>query len=100
MNKAIRIVLIDGRELARYGLRHILESEEDMNIVGDYASAEEALSETPRHRQDITLMGTQLPEMNWVEATRNLKRSRLNLGGDIIILAESAGHRSHAGFHS
>jgi len=44
MNKAVRIVLVDGYELFRHGLRYMLESEEDMQVVGDYASAEEAVA--------------------------------------------------------
>ena len=44
MNKAVRIVLVDSRALVRHGLRYMLESEEDMQVVGDYASAEEAVA--------------------------------------------------------
>jgi len=96
MDKAIRIVLVDGRELIRYGLRRILESEEDMQIVGDYASAEETLFETIRLRQDIVLMSTQLPGMDWLEAIRSLKRSGSNSDGEVIILSESVDYRVEA----
>lgn len=96
MNKAIRIVLVDEHELVRQGLRGMLELEEDMKIVGDYASAEEALTEMARFRNDIVLMGTQMPGMNMIEATRNLKRSGLNYGGDVIILAESMAYQAEA----
>ena len=89
MNKAISILLVDGHELVRLGLRHMLESEEDMRVVGDCASAEEALSEIARLHQDIVLMGTQLPGMNWIEATRCLKGNRPKSGGDVILLSES-----------
>lgn len=89
MNRAIRIILVDGRELVRQGLRRMLESEEDMQVVGDYASAEEALFEMARLYQDIVVMGTQMPGMSWLEATRSLKKSGPGHGGDVIILAES-----------
>ncbi len=94
--KDIRILLVDGRGLMRQGLRHMLETEEDMKVVGDYASAEEALIETVRLHQDIVLMSTQMPGMNWLEATRHLKRSGPGHGGDIIILAESLDYRAEA----
>ncbi len=94
--KGIRIVLVDGRELVRQGLRHMLEVEEDMKVVGDYASAEEALAEMARLHQDIVLMGTQLPGMNWIEATRSLKRNKPNPCNAVIILAESGGYRVEA----
>jgi DNA-binding NarL/FixJ family response regulator len=95
-NKAIRIVLIDGRELVRRGLRHILELEEDIEVVGDYASSEEALSEMPGLHQNIVLIGAQLPGMDGIEATRSLQREGLNSGGDVIVLAESADYQAEA----
>lgn len=92
-NKAIRIVLVDRREFVRQGLRGMLEPEEDMWVVGDCASVEEALSEIPRLHQDITLMGTQMRGMNMIEATRKLKRNGLNHNSNVIILADSADYR-------
>jgi len=94
--KAIRVILVDGRELVRHGLRHILESEEGMKVVGDYASAEEALFEMARFPSNIVLMGTWLPGMNWLQATRSLKRNNLHSGVDVIILAESGHSRDEA----
>jgi len=73
----------------------MLEAEEDMKVVGDYASAEEALTEMAKLHQDIVLMGTQMPGMSWIEATHNLKRNRLNTGA-VIILAESENYRAEA----
>ena len=95
-NRAIRIVLIDRREFVRQGLRGMLESEADMRVAGDYASAEEALSEIQRLHQDITLMGTQMSGINMIEATRRLKRNNPNNSGDVIILADSMDHRDEA----
>jgi DNA-binding NarL/FixJ family response regulator len=96
MNKVIRIVLVDGRELVRYGLRHMLESEEDMKVVGDYASAEEALFEMIRLHGEIIIMGMWMPGMSWLEATRSLNRNSLYSGVDVIILAESEHYRAEA----
>jgi len=96
MSKAISIIIVDGHELVRHGLRHMLESEEDMKVVGDYASAEEALFEMVRLRYNIVLMGTWMPGMSWLEATRSLKRNKLYFGVDVIILAESGQYRAEA----
>ena len=43
--KRARILLVDGDEVFRLRVQHILEQEEGMEIVGDFASAEEALKE-------------------------------------------------------
>jgi len=96
MNKAIRIVLIDGSELVRHGLRHMVEPEEDMQVIGNYASAEEALIEMARLPYDIVLMGTKMPGMTWIEATRSLKRTGQHRDGEVIILAESLDYRAEA----
>ena len=96
MNKDIRIFLVDGRELVRHGLRHMIEPEEDMMVLGDCADAEEALIETIRLHQNITLIGTHMPGMNAIEATRRLKRDRLNHGNEVIILGESADYQAEA----
>lgn len=96
MNEDIRIFLVDGHELVRHGLRHMLEAEEDMMVLGDCADAEEALIETIRLHQNITLIGTHMPGMNAIEATRRLKRDRLNHGNEVIILGESADYQAEA----
>jgi len=96
MSTIIRIILVDGRELIRHGLQHMLEPEKDMKVVGNYASAEKAFCEMPKLNPDIMLMGTQLPGMDWIVAIRSLKRYGVNSGGDIIILAESPSYRIKA----
>lgn len=96
MRKAISIVLVDGHELTRHGLRSLLEEEEDMNVAGDYYSLKEALSEMARSRQDIILIGTHLTGMTAMEATRILKRNRPNTNAEVIFLAESMDYLAEA----
>ncbi len=96
MKNDIRILLIEHNELVRYGLRRILEPEVDIEIVGDYANAEKALSQLKIFSPDIVLMDTQLSGMNGIEATRHLKRNGLDYNGDVIMLAESVDYRVEA----
>ena len=96
MKKDIRILLVDNHEPVRHRLRRILESEEDMEVVGDCANAEEAFSKIARLRPDIVLMDTQMPGINAIEATRHLKRNELDYDGDIIMLAESVDYQVEA----
>lgn len=94
--EAIRILLIDGHELVRYGLRRMLEQEEDMQVVGDCANAEEAFPQMGTLSPDIVLMDIHMPGMNGIEATRCLKRSGQAGNTDIIILTEDASYRAEA----
>ena len=96
MKEIIRIFLVDNHELVRHGLRHMLEPEEDIEVVGDYASAEELFHQLETLSPDIVVMDANMPGMNGIEATRNLKRNGLPCDTDVIILAESANYRTEA----
>ncbi len=96
MSKDIKIMLIDGQEIVRYGLRSMLEQEEDMEVVGDCSNAQEAFSKIARLCPDIVLMDIQMPGMKGIETTRSLKRSGVDYGGGIIMLAESLDYRVEA----
>jgi len=96
MNKDIRIMLIADQKLVRYGLRSMLEQEEDMEVMGDFASAEEAFPNIIRLRPDIVLIDAKMLGMNGIEATRYLKGTELNYGGDVIVLAECMDYQAEA----
>lgn len=96
MNKDIRIMLIADQKLVRYGLRSMLEQEEDMVVVGDFASAAEAFSEIAGLHPNIVLVDAKMPGMNGIEATRYLKRTALNYEGDVIVLAECMDYQAEA----
>jgi DNA-binding NarL/FixJ family response regulator len=72
MKKDIQILLVDDHEVVRDGLRHMLEQEEDMGIVGDCSSAEEALFLTEITSPNIILMDIKMPDVNGIELTRRL----------------------------
>ncbi|NQT48323.1 MAG: response regulator transcription factor [Chloroflexi bacterium] len=89
MKRQIEVLLVDDHEVVRQGLRRILESAEDIKIVGDCSNAQEAFAQIIELCPDIVLMGTQMPGMNGIEATRHLKKNGMNSDLDVIILAES-----------
>ena len=68
--KEIRVFLVDDHEIVRRGVRDMLEQEEDMEIVGDCSSAEEALHQTEILSPNIVLMEARIPGMGGIEATR------------------------------
>lgn len=75
MEKA-QILLVDEDVTYRHALREMLEHEEDMEVVGDCTSAEEALAQMAVLSPNIVLMDTNLPGMDGIEACRCLSFSR------------------------
>jgi len=90
MTRKIRVMLLDDQELIRYGLRYMLKQEEDIEVVGDYASAEKAFAQLHKVSPDIVLVDSHMPGMSGIKATYQLKKNGLRYGGDVIMLAESA----------
>ncbi|MEE9398762.1 MAG: response regulator transcription factor [Dehalococcoidales bacterium] len=88
MKKDIRIMLISGYKLVRCGLRRLLEQEEDMQVVGDYTSAEEALLQMATLAPDIVLIDLYESGMDGIEAALYLKRNAPDCDVDVIILTE------------
>lgn len=96
MDKNIRIMLIADQKLIRHGLRSMLEQEEDMEVIGDFTSAEEAFPNIIRFHPDFVIIDARMPGMNGIEATRYLKGTGSYYDGDVIILAECMDYRAEA----
>jgi two-component system response regulator NreC len=68
-----RLLLVDDHAVVRSGLRMLLESQRDMEIVGEAGTAAEALSTTAIVKPDVILMDIGLPDKSGIEATREIK---------------------------
>lgn len=73
----IRCLLADDHTLVRQGIRRLLESEPDIEVVGEAASAEEALQKTKDLRPDLVLMDVGMPGLSSFEAARQIRRNSL-----------------------
>lgn len=72
----IRILLADDHQLVRTGLRHILSSARDVEIVGEAASGEEAVQLVRELAPDLVLMDVNMPGIGGIEATRRIRRAQ------------------------
>jgi DNA-binding NarL/FixJ family response regulator len=68
----IRVVIADDQEMIRAGLRMILESRPDIEVVGEAADGAEAVALARRLRPDVCLFDVRMPRMDGIEATRQL----------------------------
>jgi two-component system response regulator NreC len=70
---AIRILLVDDHAVVRSGLRMLLASEADVEIVGEVGSGSEAVAAAGSERPNVILMDIGLPDMTGIEAARLIK---------------------------
>jgi DNA-binding NarL/FixJ family response regulator len=67
-----RVVLADDQPLVRAGLRMILDTEADLEVVGEAANGAEVVERCADTRPDVVLMDVRMPVMDGIEATRRV----------------------------
>ena len=72
----IRILVVDDHQVVREGLRHMLELEADMEVVGEAGDAREALTQVESFSPEIILMDIKMPGVDGIELTRQLKEKQ------------------------
>ncbi len=68
----LRILLADDHKIMREGLRHLLEKQEDMQIVAEAGDGRTAVRLVREHPPDLVVMDTVMPDLNGIEATRQI----------------------------
>jgi DNA-binding NarL/FixJ family response regulator len=69
----IRVFLLDDHELVRRGIRELLESEGDIEVVGESGSAQEAARRIPALRPDVAILDGRLPDGSGIDVCRDIR---------------------------
>src|SRR2546428_11395470 len=72
MMDRIRVLLVDDHTRVRQGLRCILATDDEIEVVGEAGDGRSAVELTERLQPDVVVMDLMLPELNGIEATRRI----------------------------
>ena len=82
----IRILLADDHHIVRAGIRQIIESARDMQVIAEAGDGDEAQSLIQKHKPDVAVLDIQMPKASGIEVTRWV-RSHLPEVGVLILTA-------------
>ncbi|MBU4173431.1 MAG: response regulator transcription factor [Actinobacteria bacterium] len=83
-DKPISVLIVDDHDIVREGLRRILGKREDIEVVAEAVTAEEAIDLIETHQPDISLIDIQLPGMSGIELTSRARE--INPDGEVVVL--------------
>ena len=72
MSRRIRVLVVDDHLIVRKGIRALLGTEPDMEVVGEAADGREAVAEAVRLRPDVILMDLVMPEVDGIAAIQQI----------------------------
>jgi len=72
-SETIRVLLADDHAVVRQGTRELLDREEGIDVVAEASDGKEAVQKAIKERPDVVVMDFAMPELNGIEATRQIK---------------------------
>jgi NarL family two-component system response regulator LiaR len=88
MTKMIRVLIADDHAIVRKGLRALLATERDIEVIGEAEDGTQAVSQARALQPDVILMDLVMPKMDGIEATRQI--TELQSGAHILVLTSFA----------
>ena len=75
--KTVRILLADDHKVVRHGTRALLSKMPEWEIIGEVDNGRDAVSLTEKLKPDIVILDIGMPQLNGLDATRQMKKSHL-----------------------
>jgi DNA-binding NarL/FixJ family response regulator len=73
--KKLRILIADDHDIVREGLRMLLQSQVQWEICDEASTGREAVEKARQHRPDVVVLDFSMPELNGLEATRQIRKA-------------------------
>lgn len=84
----IRILIADDHALFRDGLRALINSLSDAEVIGEASTGEQAIAQAAALQPDVILMDIQMPGVNGIEATRRILHTSPHIGVIVVTMFE------------
>lgn len=94
MKETIRVLIVDDQKRARKGLKALLATQPELEVVGEAADGEEAVRLAEALCPDVVLMDVRMPALDGIEATRRIKKAHPEI--KVIVLTMYGTHRTEA----
>jgi two-component system response regulator NreC len=92
----LRILLVDDHRVVRAGLRMVVETEPDLDVVDEAGDVRDAVFKTRRHTPDVIVLDVMLPDGNGIEAIEKLHAEAPQAKVLILSMEDSPHHVRHA----
>jgi len=83
-DRPIRVFLLDDHEIVRRGLKELLESEGDIEVVGESGLAQEAIRRIPALRPDVAVLDGRLPDGSGIDVCREVRSAHPEIAALIL----------------
>ncbi len=87
--KTVRILVVDDHEVVRRGIRTLLEAQRGWIVCGEAATGSEALKQAKTLKPDVIVLDISMPELDGVEATRQIRKAVPEAGVLILTMHET-----------